>query len=254
MSNCFKNSSRFAILLDDIEPVNNKPTNKEQTNNNNTQATKENNIFKRESITNSSNNNHFRRSNNNRLSNYYNSNNNPSKPRTLLPAIVNRDFNSETHMFPDLLAEKTNNTNGTNGTNSINDISEFKNTLLKQIDVPVNQEIKKTFVKKGWLEIKGNTNNVGKIDYTYGSENQYLDYEDELRDFYDNNMNLFVSREIDKMKLRWDKYKYDYNEIYGEGAYEELYYSSPVYGSEYDSNSDTIPEDGDDCDDNDYYD
>ena len=258
MSNCFKNSSRFASLLEDTnDKVNNhitahntnqfrerEPREREPREREPREREDTGNTFKQESR-----NNNFRRPTTNR--NHYNNNN---KSRTTsLPVIVKPEFNMETNLFPELNNNNNNNNNNKDKNEStIHDCDfEFKNTLLKKIDVPVNTEIKQTFVKKGWVEIKGNNGN-GNIEYTYGSKNQYLDYEEELRDLYDSNINFFMSREIDKMKQRWDKYKNDYNEIYGEGAYEDLYYSSPVYGSEYDSNSDTMMEEEDDTDENEY--
>jgi hypothetical protein len=266
MSNSFKSTSRFASLLEDKpdNSINNKNNNRTKNDNSSKQELNKQdkepsgNIFKRETNANSnfdqsSRHNHSRNRTHNR--NYDSKLPAILQKKEVIPEInLEKEQELNKNMFPDLvekidISEKIT----CDTTKADNIVPEFKNTLLKSLEKPLN-EVK--IVKKGWVEITGNPDNMGKIEYRYGSKNQYLDYEDELRDIYDNNISLFFNKAIDKMKIRWDKYKEEYNEIYGEGSYEDLYYSSPVYGSEYDSNSDTMENDehNDYDDNNEYYD
>jgi hypothetical protein len=225
-NNSFKNSSRFSSLLDDDEIV--EQNNKKYKQNNiklpNIDSEKKQNLFKMDN-----NNNNIIRYNSRRNNRQVNIKEEQNKP------IQEFDLYKEAENFPNMIS----NDNNTKNSNPQN----FKDILLKQNELETIE--KKTFVKKGWVEIKANPNILGKIEYNYGSEKQYLNYEDEMRDFYSNNKNLTIhmNKAIEKMKIRWDKYKDDYNNEYGEGAYEELYYSTPIYGSDYDSESDLSLED-----------
>ena len=58
----------------------------------------------------------------------------------------------------------------------------------------------------------------------------------------DNNINYCMNQEIEKMKYRWDKYKEKYDELNGEGAYDEKYKLSPIYDSEYDTEDEEYEE------------
>ena len=53
------------------------------------------------------------------------------------------------------------------------------------------------------------------------------------KDIHDS-MNTFIN----SMREIWDKYENEYDEINGEGSYDEKFRLDPVYGSEYDSESD----------------
>lgn len=227
--NSFKNSSRFSSLLEDHNILQN--NNKSKQNNirlPNIVPEKNQNLFK---INNSTNN----------IQSRYNSRRNDRQliiKEETINSYQDFDLCKDTENFPIMILN--------NNTISNNNSENFKDILLKKNELEKVETIeKKTFVKKGWLEIKANPDRFGKIEYNYGSENQYLDYEDELRDFYSNNKNftILMNKTIEKMKIRWDKYKNDYNNEYGEGAYEELYYSTPVYGSDYESDTDISLED-----------
>ena len=58
----------------------------------------------------------------------------------------------------------------------------------------------------------------------------------------ENSPNVLMKNVIDKLQKKWEKFKVEYDLIHGDGSYDNLYISSPVYGQEYD------------LDDEDYYD
>ena len=44
-----------------------------------------------------------------------------------------------------------------------------------------------------------------------------------------------MNKAIEIIQERWNKYKEEYDELNGEGSYDEKYSLSPVYGPEYDT-------------------
>lgn len=224
-TNFFKNSSRFSSLLenDNILEHNNKK-NKHHNKLPIIDSKKKNNLFKLD----------------NTKTIYISRRNNLNMIQEKSKKTQEFNLYKETENFP--IIESNNDNITTNYNNSQN----FKDILFKQTNLK-NDEIieKKNYVKQGWVEIKADPNNLGIIEYNYGSKNQYLDYEDEMRDFYSNSKNftILMNKTVEKMKIRWDKYKDDYNNEYGEGAYEDLYYSTPIYGSDYETESEISVED-----------
>ena len=58
----------------------------------------------------------------------------------------------------------------------------------------------------------------------------------------ENSPNTLMKNVVDKLQKKWGKFKVEYDLIYGDGTYDNLYILPPVYGPEYD------------LDDEDYYD
>jgi hypothetical protein len=104
---------------------------------------------------------------------------------------------------------------------------DFKKALSNDITV---ENTKK--VKSGCVEISKGKN--GKIQYNYGENTSPIKTtcEDD-EDYYNKNINKIMIHTIDKMRQNWDSYKKNYDDLYGEGSYDEIYYTSPLYGSEY---------------------
>jgi len=97
------------------------------------------------------------------------------------------------------------------------DITNFKDALTS-----VNTEaIQKTKITKGWIEVYKVNN---KIVY-----NNAL-YEPKSRTTDSNIMNKFVSI----MQYKYDKYKTNYDSVYGDGAYDETFLTI-TYESDYDT-------------------
>jgi len=146
-----------------------------------------------------------------------------------------------TEYFPDLVPAKT-------------ESSELSEPSIKQSKLYVNfkdivntriQEeiiIETDIVNPGWVKIsKSKTSN--ELIWKYGPSTEYtikVKKQEEL----ENNINYCMNKAIETMKERWDKYEKEYDEINGEGAYAEKFRSSPVYGPEYDTESDDEDEIG----------
>jgi hypothetical protein len=53
----------------------------------------------------------------------------------------------------------------------------------------------------------------------------------------ENDLNYQMNTIIQNMKKCWDRYEREYDEVNGEGAYEERFRLPPVYTEEYDTDS-----------------
>ena len=108
-------------------------------------------------------------------------------------------------------------------------------------DIIINDTDKDNVIH-GWVEIyKSNTSN--EIIRNNGYSKIQTEYIEE-------NINTSMNNIIDLMKQRWEIYKEDYDELNGEGSYDNIYTLPPIYGPEYEYDNDN-DDDNDDDDDND---
>jgi hypothetical protein len=145
-------------------------------------------------------------------------------------------------------------------------IISFKNILTnnntQEQDNNTEEQEQETKIKKGWIEITKSNN---KIVYNYGpstlsfkkittNEEQELELESELEQELeqesesesesesdlesDLDLNHIMNNVIKDMTKSWTKYEIEYDEIHGEGAYDTRFRIPPVYGPEYDTESD----------------
>jgi len=147
-------------------------------------------------------------------------------------------FNLETTSFPSL------------GTNS--DVSNA--TVVQNYKIAVTTlpkiAVSKDEIRPGWVEItKKSGKNHGMNIYTYGQETEYQKQQRERTEI-ENTPHFIMNKAVSLMKISDDRYIRNYNSINGEGAYEEKFVMSPVYGSDY-SSDEFENDDGDD--DNDSY-
>lgn len=148
----------------------------------------------------------------------------PSPP----PPILDIEINN-IELFPDLIS-KNNNT-----TNSVKTSTNFKQILTNVVEV---QKPKKNPIPPGWVSITMSNNN---IVYENGQLTPFLikhQKQEQIQIEKENDINYSMNIAINSMRKIWDRYENEYNEIHGEGAYEEKFRLAPVYGPEYDSESD----------------
>ena len=138
--------------------------------------------------------------------------------------------------FPDLVFKN-------DDTTFVDTITDFKQ-ILSNKDVHKPKPIR---LPPGWVTLTMNHNTA-----VYENVHQDLQKEkekekekekdkekekekdkDKEKDIHDS-MNTFIN----SMREIWDKYENEYDEINGEGSYDEKFRLDPVYGSEYDSESD----------------
>jgi len=87
-------------------------------------------------------------------------------------------------------------------------------------------------IEPGWVKISRSKFN-NEIIKNYGLPTEYeiqLKKQAEL----ENDLHYCMTRGIEKMKRRWEKYKENYDDFNGEGAYDEKYTLPSIYDSDYD--------------------
>lgn len=132
-------------------------------------------------------------------------------------------------MFPDLQINKQHTDSLTN--TAIN----FKTILNTKVPNIVDEE--PDIILPGWVKLSRKQNN---IIYDYGKTK-----ETKKLGFGIKNVNVNIDIDIDMdqiilhMEDNWYKYEYNYDQIHGEGAYAYKYKIPPVYGPEYDTETET---------------
>ncbi len=116
----------------------------------------------------------------------------------------------------------------------------YKVLVANMIDpiVTDHSELSETHVKPGWVEISQiNNTNI----YKYGEPTPFMKRLEELEQEPEYDPNDIMNKAIDIMSKNWKRYEKYYDELNGEGSYEEQFKLPPVYDSDYDD-SDTDDE------------
>ena len=113
-------------------------------------------------------------------------------------------------------------------TPSKNTSTNFKDALNHQTEIGITENIT---LRPGWVQISKIDNNIVIDQANIGAYDIKMQKIQELQE----DPNYIMKRVVAIMQKKWIKYRIDYDNIYGEGAYNELHYLSPVYGSEYDT-------------------
>ena len=134
-------------------------------------------------------------------------------------------FDLENEYFPDLVSTNEDSSNISQQPNSnFKDILNIRN----QPEILPFQE----YIEPGWVKITRSKNN-NEIIKNYGLPTEYeiqLKKQAEL----ENDFHYCMTRGIEKMKRGWEKYKEEYDEFNGEGAYDEKYTLPSIDDQDYD--------------------
>ena len=172
---------------------------------------------------NSSNNSFTKSYNNNSISNDTRSQNGFSKENRSFKSkdkapIKTNEFILSEDLFPMLapiVATKQISTNFKDALNYKNNVDDTENNKLKS----------------GWIEIYKSNNN---IIFNEGEPTPYKIKKQQIEKLKDD-PNFMMNKAINRIQIKWDRYRKMYDSIYGEGSYDDLYYLPPIYGSEYDN-------------------
>jgi hypothetical protein len=133
-------------------------------------------------------------------------------------------FNYKEELFPDLSVNKvessvTNNSN----TNTKN----YANIAATVNEVKI---VEKNPVMPGWVQYTKSKSKSTLFDVTYGDKTK-RQIEQEQRDAMLNDSLYIYNKTMSTLANNWNKYKRQYDELHGEGAYELAYYTEPIYPS-----------------------
>ena len=152
-------------------------------------------------------------------------NNNNFKDGPKKAPIKKAIFDLENEYFPDLVSTNEDSSNISQQPNSnFKDILNIRN----QPEILPFQE----YIEPGWVKITRSKNN-NEIIKNYGLPTEYeiqLKKQAEL----ENDFHYCMTRGIEKMKRGWEKYKEEYDEFNGEGAYDEKYTLPSIDDQDYD--------------------
>lgn len=152
-----------------------------------------------------------------------------SKPRETYQ-IVAPNIN-DIHLFPEIVDMKTNTTNTVELSKNFKDI--LTNTIKQE---EPKEKPKENPVPPGWIQLSRVN---GKVDAKKGDLTQYIiKIQNKEVIEQSNDPNHIMFKAIESMTNNWQHYQRDYDEINGEGEYDERFILPPVYGPEYDTESD----------------
>jgi hypothetical protein len=185
--------------------------------------------------------NPFTSSNNSRPNN--NNNNNPVRRiRDETNYFVQRPkskpnaFEIKPTDFPELLVNKSTEPQSFNPVNYIKALST-SNEISKEENI----------VQPGWIQYKFNKE-TRNVETAYGSKTA-SQLRRERRKQLENDTNYLMQQSIIQITKNWNQYKAEYDNINGEGSYDDVYYLSPLYPE---SDEELEIADYDDSEDNDY--
>ena len=138
---------------------------------------------------------------------------------TKVKTNANTNFDYKEEAFPDLLScNKTLANTTVTKTKKYSDIAATVNEI---------QKVEKNPVPPGWVQFSRSKGNW-KFDVAYGDKTQReleMAQEEELL----NNPSYIYNQMIETLSNNWSRYKRQYDSIHGEGAYDLIYSSEPVY-------------------------
>ena len=151
-----------------------------------------------------------------------NNNNNFKEDGPKKAPIKKAEFDLTNEYFPDLVSTKEDSSNIIQPNSNFKDILNTRN----QPEIMPFQE----HIEPGWVKISRSNNEIIR---NYGLPTEY-EIQIKKQAELENDLHYCMTRGIEKMKRRWEKYKEEYDEFNGEGAYDEKYTLPSIYDSDYD--------------------
>jgi len=144
------------------------------------------------------------------------------------PQIV-KDFDLNKEAFPDLLGSNNSKTNKSASKSASKPVLNYTNVALKleAKDEEKVVEVIEEVVPPGWVQYTVNKN-TGKTSVIHSKKSNY-DLVKEKRLLIESDPYFAWMMTLKELSANWNKYKLIYDKIHGSGAYEEMYYSKPIY-------------------------
>lgn len=127
-------------------------------------------------------------------------------------------------LFPSLIPMTKENDKANNTSNFKDALNQKHETLTEDNNKP----------KIGWIQIS----RVNETQVIVDNSSHNIEKNEEIED-----LNNAMNRAIQNLEQNWNKHRIIYDNIYGEGAYHDLHYLTPIYGSDLDSD-DEFDDDG----------
>ena len=138
---------------------------------------------------------------------------------TSRPEFSMTEFSISDELFPSLAPITT---------TSQNKVTNFKDALNQQNEIIFKEDIT---LRPGWVQISKVNNKVVINQANNGPYDIKMQKNQDLQE----DSNYIMNKIMSVLHKNWLKHRAIYDNIHGEGAYDDLHYSSPVYDSDYDS-------------------
>ena len=147
---------------------------------------------------------------------------------------------SNLNLFPELTSIKENSTSTSTSTTANVEVStKFKDILSNVIQ---DNKPELNTILPGWTRLSL-VNRKTVIEY--GPSTRLMikqQQKEELQEQLDDEQNHIMFNAVESMKKNWERCEREYDEIHGEGVYTRKFRLSPVYGPEYETETDTEDE------------
>jgi hypothetical protein len=151
---------------------------------------------------------------------------------------VNIDAN-DLVLFPKLLT----NVNTTDNSYNVISSTKFKDIMTK---IKIDEKSNGIDIDPGWVKLSSVN---GKTVIEYGPLTECMKKQkkiEEIKKQQEDDLNYNMFKAIEAMKANWDNYELQYDSIHGEGAFDDRFKLTPIYGPEYDTDSGMEDEEEDD--------
>ena len=128
-------------------------------------------------------------------------------------------YNYKEELFPDLSVNKVGSTVSNNNSKKYADITATVNEEKKEY---------KNHVLPGWTQYSKSNKKTIFFDVTYGEKTK-SQIQQEKEEALLNNPIYIHNKIMSTLANNWNKYKQQYDNLYGEGSYDLMYYTEPIY-------------------------
>jgi hypothetical protein len=150
-----------------------------------------------------------------------------NKPNIFLSKDTNENnqkdtkYNYKEELFPELSINKVEPT----VTNNNNNSKKYADITATVNEVKI---VEKNPVMPGWIQYTKSNKKTIFFDVSYGDKTK-RQIEQEKNDALLNDPIYIHNKTMATLANNWNKYKQQYDEIHGEGAYDLIHYTEPIY-------------------------
>lgn len=151
---------------------------------------------------------------------------------------INIDAN-DLALFPELSNSST--TTITSNNNKVS--TKFKDIMSK---IKIDEKSDVIDIEPGWLKLSSVN---GKTVIEYGPPTECMKLQQKVENINkqrEDDVNYNMIKAVETMKSNWENYEICYDSIHGEGAFDDRFKLTPIYGPEYDTDSSMEEEDDED--------
>ena len=167
------------------------------------------------------------------------------KPSSILPPkpLQNNDNNifKDSHIKTGFDLNKTNfpdiNVNKNENNNDNNKLAQTNKSYVNIVNINKCIVQKTEVLKPGWVQIKMTNKGANVYEKKYGDKTKRQILQEQKQEL-ESDINYTMNNAIQRIEDKRNKYIEEYNDLHGEGAYDELYVMKPIFQSDDESDED----------------